>query len=227
MLKLSGIEKAYGSPGRRVPVLRDLSLEIPAGSLCAIQGPSGSGKSTLLNIIGLLDRPDSGQMLLDGEPTGYSSAAEAARLRNRLIGFVFQSFQLLPRLTAWENVALPLQYRNAPRATRKTRALEMLDRVGLADRADHLPSQLSGGQCQRVALARALVSDPRLILADEPTGNLDSATAGEALGLLRDLNRDVGVTIVMVTHDRELAAGCDRQIEIRDGRIVADTGAPS
>lgn len=223
MLKLSGIEKAYRTPSGAVPVLTGLSLEIDAGSLCAILGPSGSGKSTLLNIIGLLDRPDSGQVFLDGEPAGFTSAAEAARLRNRLIGFVFQSFQLLPRLTAWENVALPLLYRNVARADRKPRALEMLDRVGLADRAEHLPNQLSGGQSQRVALARALISSPRVILADEPTGNLDSVTAGEALGLLRELNQTYGVTIVMVTHDRELATACDRRIEIRDGRIIADT----
>ena len=223
MLKLAGIEKAYRTPGGVVPVLQDLSLEIEAGGLCAIVGPSGSGKSTLLNIIGLLDRPDSGQVFLDGEAAGFTSAAEAARLRNRLIGFVFQSFQLLPRLTAWENVALPLLYRNVPRAERRPRALAMLDRVGLADRAGHHPNQLSGGQSQRVALARALVSDPRLLLADEPTGNLDSVTAGEVLALLRSLSQDVGVTIIIVTHDRELATTCDRRIEIRDGRIVADT----
>jgi len=223
VLKLAGIEKAYRTPGGVVPVLQDLSLEIEAGGLCAIVGPSGSGKSTLLNIIGLLDRPDSGQVFLDGEAAGFTSAAEAARLRNRLIGFVFQSFQLLPRLTAWENVALPLLYRNVPRAERRPRALAMLDRVGLADRAGHHPNQLSGGQSQRVALARALVSDPRLLLADEPTGNLDSVTAGEVLALLRSLSQDVGVTIIIVTHDRELATTCDRRIEIRDGRIVADT----
>lgn len=223
MLKLSSIEKAYRTPGGTVPVLKDLSLEIDAGSICAILGPSGSGKSTLLNIIGLLDRPDSGQVFLDGEPASFTSAAEAARLRNRLIGFVFQSFQLLPRLTAWENVALPLLYRNVARADRRPRAMEMLARVGLAERAEHLPSQLSGGQSQRVALARALVSNPSLILADEPTGNLDSVTAGEALALLRELNRDFGVTIIMVTHDRDLAMACDRRVEIRDGRIIADT----
>ena len=225
MLKLAGIEKAYRTAGGTVPVLRDLSLEIESGGFCAILGPSGSGKSTLLNIIGLLDRPDSGRIFLDDEPADFSSAAEAAHLRNRLIGFVFQSFQLLPRLSAWENVALPLLYRNVPRAERKPRALDMLDRVGLADRADHRPNQLSGGQSQRVALARALVSDPRLLLADEPTGNLDSVTAAEALALLRSLNQDLGVTIIIVTHDRELAMACDRRIEIRDGRIIADTGA--
>lgn len=223
VLKLAGIEKAYRTAGGELPVLHGLSLEIDAGSLCAIVGPSGSGKSTLLNILGLLDRPDSGQVFLDGAAADFSSAAEAARLRNQLIGFVFQSFQLLPRLTAWENVALPLLYRNVPRAERRPRALAMLERVGLTGRADHRPNQLSGGQMQRVALARALINNPRLILADEPTGNLDSATAGEALSLLRSLNRDFGVTIVIVTHDRELALACDRQIEIRDGRIIADT----
>ncbi|ATQ42262.1 ABC transporter ATP-binding protein [Caulobacter mirabilis] len=223
MLKLASIEKAYKTAGGSVPVLKDLSLEIEGAGFCAILGPSGSGKSTLLNIIGLLDRPDSGQVFLDGAPADFASAAEAARLRNRLIGFVFQSFQLLPRLTAWENVALPLLYRNVPRKDRKPQALAMLERVGLGDRAEHHPNQLSGGQMQRVALARALVSNPRLLLADEPTGNLDSVTASEALTLLRTLNRDFGVTIVMVTHDRDLAMTCDRQIEIRDGRIIADT----
>lgn len=225
VLKLAGIEKAYRTAGGSLPVLHDLSLEVESGSLCAIVGPSGSGKSTLLNIIGLLDRPDSGHVSLDGVSANFSSAAEAARLRNYLIGFVFQSFQLLPRLTAWENVALPLLYRNVPRADRKPRALAMLERVGLSERADHRPNQLSGGQMQRVALARALVSDPRLLLADEPTGNLDSVTASEALSLLKTLNRDFGVTIVIVTHDRDLALACDRQIEIRDGRVIADTRA--
>jgi putative ABC transport system ATP-binding protein len=223
VLRLAGIEKAYKTPGRTVPVLKDLSLEIEAGDLCAIVGPSGSGKSTLLNIIGLLDRPDRGQVFLDGQAATFTNAAEAARLRNRLIGFVFQSFQLLPRLTAWENVALPLLYRNVPRAERRPRALAMLERVGLADRAEHHPNQLSGGQSQRVALARALVSDPRLLLADEPTGNLDSVTASEVLALLWSLSQDFGVTIIIVTHDRDLAMACDRRIEIRDGQIIADT----
>ncbi|WP_235524364.1 ABC transporter ATP-binding protein [Caulobacter sp. Root655] len=213
------MSKAYGAGPTRVPVLHDISLNIPAGGLVAIVGPSGSGKSTLLNLIGLLDQPDSGEIRLDGQRVAFRSAAEAARLRNRMIGFVFQSFQLLPRLTAWENVALPLLYRGVPRAERRVRALAMLESVDLADRVDHRPSALSGGQCQRVALARALIGEPRLILADEPTGSLDTATGATVMDLLRDLNRRLGTTIVMVTHDPDLAARCNALIEIRDGRI--------
>jgi putative ABC transport system ATP-binding protein len=218
-LALAGVSKAYGVGSTRVPVLHDISLSIPAGGLVAIVGPSGSGKSTLLNLIGLLDQPDSGEIRLDGQRVAFQSPAEAARLRNRMIGFVFQSFQLLPRLTAWENVALPLLYRGAPRAERRARALAMLESVDLADRVDHRPAELSGGQCQRVALARALIGEPRLILADEPTGSLDTATGATVMDLLRDLNRRLGTTIVMVTHDPDLAARCDSLIEIRDGRI--------
>lgn len=224
MLKLDTIAKTYGAAAHGVPVLRDVSFSVPQGEFCAILGPSGSGKSTLLNIIGLLDRPDSGQLMLGDATINVADAAQAARLRNRLLGFVFQSFQLLPRLTAWENVALPLLYRAVPRPQRRTRACTLLERVGLGDRIEHLPAQLSGGQRQRVALARALIGDPRLILADEPTGSLDSGTAAEMLTLLRALNHDLGVTILMVTHDHDLASCCDRRIAIRDGRIVADSG---
>lgn len=223
MLQLSGVEKAYGDAAHPIPVLKDISFSIPENDFCAILGPSGSGKSTLLNIIGLLDSPDSGQVALDGAPVNFTSAADSARLRNRLIGFVFQSFQLLPRLNAWENVSLPLLYRGVPRADRRAPALAMLERVGLAERADHLPSELSGGQCQRVALARALVGEPKLILADEPTGSLDSGTSSEMIDLLRELNHRLGMTIVMVTHDRSVAERCDRRIELLDGRIIADT----
>ena len=225
MLKLFNIDKRYGPPERPIPVLRDVTLSVAAGDFCAILGPSGSGKSTLMNIIGLLDRPSAGQVVLDDAAVDFTSPAATARLRNLTLGFVFQAFHLMPRLTAWENVALPLLYRREDRARRKARALAMLDQVGLADRADHRPSELSGGQKQRVALARALVGHPKLILADEPTGSLDSVTAGEVMALLRDLNRRLGVTIVMVTHDRDLAARCDRRIEVLDGRIVRDTAA--
>lgn len=224
-LSLVAVSKAYGTGSARVPVLHDISLSAPAGDFLAIVGPSGSGKSTLLNLIGLLDRPDSGEIRLDGLPVAFQSPAEAARLRNRMIGFVFQSFQLLPRLTAWENVALPLLYRGAPRAERRRRALAALEDLGLADRVDHRPSALSGGQCQRVALARALVGEPRLILADEPTGSLDTATGATVMDMLRDLNARLGTTVVMVTHDPNLAARCASQIEIRDGRIQARRGA--
>jgi len=188
--------------------------------LAALVGPSGSGKSTLLNLIGLLDEADSGQILVDDRLVSALNATDAARLRNELIGFVFQSFHLLSRLTAWENVALPLFHRGVGRAERKARALNMLERVGLSDRVDHRPEQMSGGQRQRVAIARALVGEPRLILADEPTGNLDSVTGLQVMDLLRALNGDLGVTILMVTHDRDMAKLCDRVIEIRDGRVL-------
>ncbi|OYX00491.1 MAG: macrolide ABC transporter ATP-binding protein [Caulobacter vibrioides] len=191
-----------------------------AGVLAALVGSSGSGKSTLLNIMGLLDKADSGRILFDGCPVSALNATDAARLRNELIGFVFQSFHLLSRLTAWENVALPLFHRGVGRLECRARAMTMLEQVGLADRSSHRPEQMSGGQRQRVAIARALVGEPRLILADEPTGNLDSATGLQVMGLLRQLNRDLGVTILMVTHDRDMARLCDRVIEIRDGRVL-------
>ena len=220
MLALSEVTKAYGDGPGRVVALDGVSLAVRKGEFVAVCGPSGSGKSTLLNMIGLLDRPDSGEIRLRGEAAGFANRAEAARLRNRMIGFVFQSFQLLPRLTAWENVALPLFHRGTARTERRARACEALEKVGLAERIHHRPEALSGGQRQRVALARALVGDPALILADEPTGSLDSQSAAAALDLLRDVNRRLGVTIVMVTHDRDAAARCDRTIDIRDGRIA-------
>ena len=222
MLEVQGLEKTYGSAAHPVPVLRGISFAVEAGCFCAILGPSGSGKSTLMNLIGLLDRPSAGIVRLAGEIMDPQSPQTAARARNRLIGFVFQSFNLLPRLTAWENVALPLLYRGVPRVERRPLAMDMLDQVGLADHAGRRPAALSGGQQQRVALARALIAQPRLILADEPTGSLDSVTAGEVMGLLRDLNARLGMTVVMVTHDRDLALRCDRRIEMLDGRIVAD-----
>ena len=226
ILEVRDLEKTYGTPARPIPVLRGVSFAVDAGSFCAILGPSGSGKSTLMNIIGLLDRPTAGRVCLAGETIDQESAESAAHMRNRLLGFVFQSFNLLPRLTAWENVALPLLYRGTPRRERKPLALAMLDQVGLGDRADHRPAALSGGQQQRVALARALIANPRLVLADEPTGSLDSVTAAEVMALLRDLNARLGVTVLMVTHDRDLAGRCDRRIEMLDGRIVTDVTAP-
>lgn len=216
MIKCSEIQKTYG----KVRVLSDVSICIGPGKVTGIVGTSGSGKSTLLNLIGLMDRPDSGDVVIDGRLVSALSATKAARLRNELIGFVFQSFHLISRLTAWENVALPLLYRGVGQRERKVAALAMLDRVGLSDRVHHRPEQLSGGQRQRVAIARALVTEPRLILADEPTGNLDSATGLQVMDLLRQLNRDLGVTILMVTHDRDMARLCDRVIEIRDGRVL-------
>lgn len=225
MLEVRDLTKTYGGPSRPTPVLRGVSFDVASGSFCAILGPSGSGKSTLMNIVGLLDRPTSGSVKLAGETIDPASPEAAAGARNRLIGFVFQSFNLLPRLTAWENVALPLLYAGLPRETRRPVAMAMLEQVGLADRADHRPGALSGGQQQRVALARALITQPRLVLADEPTGSLDSVTAGEMMALLHDLNRRLGITLLMVTHDRSLAEQCDRRIEMLDGRIVADSRA--
>lgn len=217
------LSKAYGSAASDT-VLRGANIHVACGEFAALVGPSGSGKSTLLNLIGLLDTPDSGLLRIDGHAVENLDAAEAARLRNQLIGFVFQAFHLLPRLTAWENAALPLLYRGVGQAQRRTQALAMLDRVGLSHRATHRPDQMSGGQRQRVALARALIGDPKLILADEPTGNLDTETGAEVMALLRRLNTELGVTILMVTHDRDMAALCDRTIEIRDGQVLA-TGA--
>jgi putative ABC transport system ATP-binding protein len=223
LLVVNKISKSYTKDDGCV--LEAVSFHLPQGVLAALVGPSGSGKSTLLNLIGLLDRPDCGEILIEGRSAGALSSAEAARLRNELIGFVFQSFHLLSRLTAWENVALPLFHRGVARRERKARALAMLDRVGLAERSSHRPEQMSGGQRQRVAIARALVGAPRLILADEPTGNLDSATGLQVMELLSELNRDLGVTILMITHDREMARLCDKVMEIRDGRILQQGAA--
>lgn len=216
MIEISDVTKRYGD----LYALGGVSASISAGEFVAVVGASGSGKSTLMNVLGILDHDFSGSLRIFGVDVSSLSASSAARLRNELIGFVFQSFHLLPRLTAWENVALPLFHRGLKRPERKARAMAMLDRVGLADRVDHRPEQLSGGQRQRVAIARALVGEPRLILADEPTGNLDTATGAQVMDLLRVLNRELGVTVVMVTHDRDMAKLCDRVIEIRDGRVL-------
>ena len=222
MIGLTDIHKSYGGGPARLPVLRNVTLDIGAGSFCAITGSSGSGKSTLLNIIGLLDRPDAGGFMFDGVDVRAASADQLALMRNRRIGFVFQSFHLLSRLTAVDNVALPLLYRGlSPRACRG-RAMEMLDRVGLADRAHHRPEELSGGQRQRVAIARAIVGEPSLLLADEPTGNLDSESARQILELFFELNVETGVTVIVVTHDPGIAARCPQRIQVRDGRIVDD-----
>ncbi|HEV2364972.1 MAG TPA: ABC transporter ATP-binding protein [Caulobacteraceae bacterium] len=223
MLEFVGVEKAYGTPERPTPALRGVSFTLAEGSLTSVIGPSGCGKTTLLNMAGLLDRPGAGEVRLNGAAVDFDRAEETARLRNTLIGFVFQAFHLLPRLTAWENVALPLYYARVPRPARKPLALDMLEQVGLADRVDHRPAELSGGQQQRVALARALVREARLILADEPTGSLDSHTAAEVMDLLVSLSRRLGVTVLMATHNPQLAARCDRRIEMLDGRLVGDS----
>lgn len=228
LLALDGVHKSHGHAAGTVQVLRDVSLDIRHGEVCAIVGSSGSGKSTLLSLMGLLDRPDSGRLRFEGEEVGAASADRLAALRNRRIGFVFQAFHLLPRLTALENVALPFLYRGVPPRVGRDRAAAMLGRVGLGDRLHHRPEEMSGGQRQRVAVARAVVGDPALLLADEPTGNLDSATARQIIDLFFALNADLGVTVALVTHDPAIAARCGRQLVMRDGRLdsAASGGVP-
>jgi putative ABC transport system ATP-binding protein len=213
------VTRTYELDGVSVPALRGVSLTVDTTDYVAIVGASGSGKSTLMHLLGGLDRPTSGTLLIGGRDVTALGPAEMARLRNETIGFVFQSFHLLARTTARDNVALPLVYRGVSRRERRARSAAMLERVGLAHRLDHRPNQMSGGEQQRVAIARALVTGPEVLLADEPTGNLDSATGQAVLTLLESLNAD-GVAVVLVTHDREVAARARRQIVMRDGRIV-------
>jgi len=222
LIKLHNISKTYQMGDISVPVLKDVSLTVSKGELVALMGSSGSGKSTLMNILGCLDRPSSGEYWLEGEEVARIPADERAMLRNRKMGFVFQSFNLLSRTSALENVALPLSYTAEPLSEKETRqrAAEMLARVGLADRLDHHPSQLSGGQQQRVAIARALINNPPLLFADEPTGNLDSRTSDEVLRMFSQLNEEQGISIIMVTHDPNVARIASRTIHIHDGRIV-------
>jgi ABC-type lipoprotein export system ATPase subunit len=224
LIELRDISKIYDLGEVKVEALVDANLHIKQGEYVALIGPSGSGKSTLMNTLGCLDRPTTGSYLLAGEEVADMSGDQRAKIRNRRIGFVFQNFNLLARTSALENVELPLLYsRHLSARQRHERAIDKLKLVGLGDRLDHHPSQLSGGQQQRVAIARALVNEPAILMGDEPTGNLDSKTSREVITLFRELNEKEGITVILVTHDQNVAANARRTIVLRDGRIVADT----
>ena len=222
LIDVRHLSKTYELGEVRVDALNDVSLEIEAGAFVAIMGPSGSGKSTFMNILGCLDRPTGGTYLLDGSPVDTLKRNELAAVRNQQIGFVFQNFNLLPGVTALENVKLPLLYRRNEGDGQNDRAVDVLQRVGLGERIYSLPSQLSGGQQQRVAIARAMVNEPQIILADEPTGALDSKTSHEIMEIFRELRLSTGITIIVVTHSDEVAGYADRIIRFRDGCVVAD-----
>jgi len=219
MVEVTNLSKRYEGK-RTVHALRDVSFRVEKGEMIATMGPSGSGKSTLLNIIGGLDRPSEGSVIIDGRDTTGLNDDDLTRLRREKIGFIFQFFNLLPTLTAQENVALPLYLTGAGGKEARARALEMLERAGLGDRTEHLPDELSGGEQQRVAMARALILSPPLILADEPTGNLDSKNGQEVLALFKRLQSRFGTTVIMVTHDAKAAACCDRILNMQDGQLV-------
>jgi putative ABC transport system ATP-binding protein len=221
-IELSEITKVYQTGGGELPVLKGISFTIADGELCAIMGPSGSGKSTLMNVIGCLDTPTDGQYLLDGQDVAVLDENALASVRNRKIGFVFQSYNLVKRTSALDNVQLPMLYAGVPPEERRARAVDALEAVGLGDRLDHKPNELSGGQQQRVSIARALVMRPTLILADEPTGALDSRSAVEVMDIFQRLNEELGITVVFVTHEPDIAEYTERIIRIRDGYLGAD-----
>ncbi len=224
VIELDSVYKSYFMESLEVPILKDINIAVREGEFVAIMGPSGSGKSTLMNLVGCLDVPTQGRVLLDGHDITRLSDNSLARIRGSLVGFVFQKFNLINSLTAWENVALPLIFHGTPADERKAVAIRILTSVGMADRVNNHPNQLSGGQQQRVAIARALAVRPQMILADEPTGNLDSTTGKEILLLFRSLNAE-GKTIVLVTHDESVASNARRIIQISDGRVVSDEGS--
>ena len=222
LIRLENVSKVYGSGTAQVDAISEINLEIAVGEFVAIIGPSGSGKSTLMNIVGCLDRPSAGRYILDGEDVSHIEDEKLARIRNKKIGFVFQMFNLLAKHNALYNVQLPLVYSGAGPDERKEKGVQMLKKMGLEGRMHHRPNQLSGGECQRVAIARALINDPPILLTDEPTGNLDTKTGEEIISLFRKLNSEEGVTLIMVTHNPEIADKARRRIFIRDGRIVED-----
>ena len=223
VLHSQSLSRTYRSGGRDLTVLKDITFSLEAGGFLAILGPSGSGKTTLLGLLAGLDRPSAGSVYLDGQELGSLTEDQRARLRGEKIGFVFQAFQLIPTLTAQENIQVPLELRGDAQAA--PRARELLERVGLGGRGHHYPAQLSGGEQQRVALARGFSSRPKVLFADEPTGNLDAATGATIIDLMVELNRDLGTTLVLVTHDLDLAARARRTIRLADGRVVADSAA--
>ena len=224
IIELEHIEKTYGTGSNKVPVLHDVNMRVEEGEYIAIMGPSGSGKSTLMNILGYLDVPTAGVYRFDGQDNARAGDARMARIRNEKIGFVFQSFHLMQRRRAWENVALPLMYGNVKRSERKRRAEEALKAVGLEDRMNFYPNQLSGGQCQRVAIARAICTRPKLLLADEPTGALDSKAGQQIMDIFDELH-DQGMTIVMITHEHAVAARARKMLYIYDGWLREEAGA--